>query len=134
MRWLQDAMASWPIQLAILALYVGLAILVLRRVSRDWQDEGGPRNRWFLGAVVALGVFVVLQFALGSSLFGAVTWPAWLEALEFLWLAGLWVYYLARFMTRQRSGPGDDESRRRGAALDKVIAPLGNETHRTTGA
>ena len=40
-------------------------------------------------------------------------------------LFALWLYAFVRFMTRQRSGPGDDEARERGAALDRVIAPEG---------
>jgi len=36
-------------------------------------------------------------------------------------LFALWWYAFARFVTRQRSGSGDDESRERGAALDRVI-------------
>jgi hypothetical protein len=36
-------------------------------------------------------------------------------------LFALWLYAFVRFMSRQRSGPGDDQTRDRGAALDRVI-------------
>lgn len=134
MRWLQDVMSSWPAQLLIVVLYLGLAILAYTRVSRDWKDVGGPRNRYFLGAVIALGVFVVLQFVLGSSVLGLVRWPIWLYWIEFVFFFALWLYYFIRFMTRQRSGPGDDETRRRGTALEGVIAPMSDEAHHSTGA
>jgi hypothetical protein len=130
--WLRDVMTSWPAQGLIVALYVGLAVLAFTRVTRDWED--GPRKRYFRAAVVALGVFFVLEFALGSALLSVVVWPTWLYLIEMIWLFGMWLYYFVRFMTRQRSGPGDDESRRRGAALEHVIAPLSDEAHRTTGA
>jgi membrane protein implicated in regulation of membrane protease activity len=134
MRWLQDVMSSWPVQLLAVVLYVGLAVLAFTRVSRDWQDEGGTRNRYFLGSVVALGVFVILQFVLGSSMFGIVNWPTWLYLIEVIWLFAMWLYYFIRFMTRTRSGPGDDETRRRGAALEGVIAPMSDEAHHSTSA
>jgi hypothetical protein len=130
--WLRDVMTSWPAQGLIVALYVGLAVLAYTRVARDWED--GPRKRYFRAAVVALGVFFILEFVLGSALLSIVVWPTWLYLIEMIWLFGMWLYYFVRFMTRQRSGPGDDESRRRGAALERVIAPLSDEAHHTTSA
>ena len=43
--------------------------------------------------------------------------------IEFILLFALWLYAFVRFMTRQRSGPGDDEARKRGADLERVIGP-----------
>jgi membrane protein implicated in regulation of membrane protease activity len=120
-RWLRDVMESWPVQLAILLLYVGLAVLLVRHASRHW--ENGARNRYLVGFLIASGAFFVLQFLFGSSLLGVVDWPTWLFVIEFVLLFALWLYAFVRFMTRQRSGPGDDEARARGAALERVIKP-----------
>ena len=120
-RWLRDVMESWPVQLAILLLYVGLALLLVRHASREWDK--GARNPYLVGFLIAGGVFVVLQFLLGSSLLDVVDWPTGLYVIEFILLFALWLYAFVRFLTRQRSGPGDDESRERGAALDNVIMP-----------
>ena len=57
---------------------------------------------------------------------GDVTWPAWPFVIEFVVLFALWLYTFVRLMTRQRSGPGDEESRGRGAALDQVIRRAGD--------
>jgi len=124
-RHLRDLLTSWPAQAAVAALYVGLAALAFTRVLRDWDD--GPARRYFRGAVVALGVFGVLQVVLGQALLGVVIWPVWLLIIELLWLFALWLYYFIRFMTRQRSGPGDPEAQRRGAALDGTISRLEQE-------
>ena len=124
-RAFRDFLTSWPVQAALAALYVGLAVLVFTRVTRDWED--GPARRYFRGAVVALGVFVVLQVVLGQALLGVVIWPVWLLIIELLWLFALWLYYLIRFLTRQRSGPGDPDTRRRGAALDGTISRMEQE-------
>ena len=43
--------------------------------------------------------------------------------IEFVAVFALGLYAFVRLMTRQRSGPGDDEARERGAALESVIAP-----------
>ena len=118
-RWLQDVMASWPGQLLILLLFAGLAVLLVRHAAREW--EGGVHNRYLQVGLAVGGVFFILQFLLASSLVGDVTWPAWPFVVEFVVLFALWLYGFVRFMTRQRSGPGNDESRERGAALDKVI-------------
>ena len=134
MHWLQSVMSSWPAQLLIVVLYLGLAALAYVRVSREWQDVGGARNRYFLGALIVLGVLVILQFVLGSSLLGVVRWPTWLYWIEYVVLFTLLFYYVVRLLTRQRSGPGDDETRRRGAALEDVIALQSDQVHHTTGA
>jgi membrane protein implicated in regulation of membrane protease activity len=122
---LRDLLMSWPAQAVFAALYVGLAVLVFTRVTRDWDD--GSARRYFRGAVVALGVFVVLEVVLGQALLGVVVWPVWLLVIELLWLFALWLYYFIRFMTRQRSGPGDPETQRRGAALDGTISRMEDE-------
>jgi membrane protein implicated in regulation of membrane protease activity len=129
-RHLRDLLTSWPAQAALAALYVGLAVLAFTRVARSWDD--GPARRYFRGTVVALGVFVALQVVLGQALLGVVMWPVWLLIIELLWLFALWLYYFIRFMTRQRSGPGDPETQRRGAALDGTISRM--EQERVGGA
>jgi membrane protein implicated in regulation of membrane protease activity len=118
-RWLRDVMTSWPAQLIILLLFAGLAVLLVRHAAREW--EGGARNRYLQVGLAVGGVFFVLQFLFASSLVGDVSWPAWPFVIEFVVLFALWLYAFVRFMTTQRSGPGDDESRTRGAALDQVI-------------
>jgi membrane protein implicated in regulation of membrane protease activity len=131
-RWLRDLLTSWPAQALFLAFYAGLAVLAFTRVARDWED--GPRRRYFRAAVVALGLFLVLEVVLGKALLAVVMWPTWLYLVELIWLFAMWFYYFVRFVTRQRSGPGDDETRRRGVALEGVIAPLSDEAHHTSGA
>lgn len=122
---LRDFLTAWPAQAALAALYAGLAVLAFTRVARAWDD--GPARRYFRGAVVALGVFVVLQVILGQALLGVVMWPVWLLIIELLCLFALWLYAFIRFLTRQRSGPGDPEAQRRGAALDGSISRLEQE-------
>ena len=124
-RWLRDVMSSWPAQLIVLLLFAGLAALLVRHAAREW--EGGARNRYLQVGLFLGGVFFVLQFLLASSLVGNVSWPAWLFVIEFVVLFALWLYAFVRFMTTQRSGPGDDESRGRGAALDRVIKEAGDQ-------
>ena len=131
-RWLSDLTTSWAGQAIFLALYAGLAVLAFTRVARDWED--GLRKRYFRAAIVALGIFLVLEVVLGKALLAVVMWPTWLYLIEVIWLFGMWLYYFIRFMTRTRSGPGDDETRRRGAALEGVIAPLSDEAHHSTSA
>ena len=122
-RWLRDVMESWPVQLAILLLYVGLAVLLVRHASREW--ENGARNKYLVGFLVVSGAFFVLQFLFGSSLLDVVDWPTGLYVIEFVVLFALWLYAFVRWITRQRSGPGDEESRKRGADLERVIGPPG---------
>ena len=131
-RWLRDLLTSWPAQAVFLAFYAGLAVLAFTRVARAWED--GPRTRYFRAAIVALGIFLVLEVVLGKALLAIVMWPTWLYLIELIWLFAMWFYYFIRFMTRTRSGPGDDETRRRGVALEGVIAPLSDEAHHTMSA
>ena len=131
-RWLRDLLTSWPAQAVFVALYLGLAVLAFSRVSRDWDDR--PRRRYVRAAIVAVGVFILLEFVLGQALLSFVVWPVWLYLVELIWLFAAWLYYFFRFITRQRSGPGDDETRRRGADLEHVIAPLSAATHTGAGA
>jgi membrane protein implicated in regulation of membrane protease activity len=120
-RWLRDVMESWPAQLVILLMYAGLMVLLVRHASREWDK--GARNPYLIGFLIVSGAFLVLQFLLASTLLGVVDWPTGLFVIEFVLLFGLWLYAFVRFMTRQRSGPGDDEARERGAALERVIRP-----------
>ena len=120
-RWLREVMSSWPVQLAILLLWTGLAVLLVRHARREW--EGGLRNRYLLGGLVAGAVFFVLQLLLASSLVGDVTWPAWTFVVEVIVLCALWSYAFVRWVTRQRGGRGSDEARARGEALERVIHP-----------
>ena len=124
-RWLRDVMSSWPAQLIILLLFAGLAVLLVRHAAREW--EGGARNRYLQVGLFLGGVFFVLQFLFASSLIGDVSWPVWLFVIEFVVLFALWLYAFVRFMTTQRSGRGDDESRERGEALERVIMPDGRD-------
>ena len=124
-RWLRDVMTSWPAQLVILLLFAGLAALLVRHAAREWED--GVHNRYLQVGLAIGGVFFVLQFLFASSLVGDVTWPAWPFVIEFVVLFALWLYAFVRFMTTQRSGPGDAESRERGVALDRVIKEAGDE-------
>jgi membrane protein implicated in regulation of membrane protease activity len=124
-RWLRDVMTSWPAQLVILLLFAGLAVLLVRHAAREWED--GAHNRYLQVGLAVAGVFFVLQFLFASSLVGDVSWPAWPFVIEFVVLFALWLYAFVRFMTTQRSGPGDEESRDRGAALDRVIREAGDE-------
>ena len=134
MHWLQHVMSSWPAQALIVILYLGLAALAYVRVSREWQDVGGARNRYFLGTLIVLGVLVILQFVLGSSLLGVASWPTWLYWIEYVVLFTLLFYYVVRFLTRRRSGRGDDETRRRGAALEDVIAQKSDDAQPSAGS
>lgn len=118
-RWLQDVMTSWPGQLLILLLFAGLAALLVRHAAREW--DGGLHNRYLQVGLAVGAVFFILQFLFAGSLLGDMTWPAWPFVIEFVILFALWLYAFVRFMTRQRSGPGDDQTRDRGAALDRVI-------------
>jgi len=124
-RWLQDVMTSWPAQLVILLLFAGLSALLVRHAAREW--DGGVHNRYLQVGLAVAGVFFVLQFLFASSLVGDVSWPAWPFVIEFVVLFALWLFAFVRFMTTQRSGPGDEESRERGAALDQVIKEAGDE-------
>ena len=118
-----ELLASWPVRLVALLLFAGLAVLAFTRVSRDFEDGA----RGFRAAVVALGVFLGLEFLLGASLGGSHPVPVWLEFIAILWLFGLWLYYFVRFMTRQRSGPPDVEAQGRGAELERSLTGMEQE-------
>ena len=118
-RWLRDVMTSWPGQLVILLLFAGLAVLLALHARREW--EGGLRNKYLVAGLVIGGVFFVVQFLVASGFVGNVSWPVWPTVIEYVVVFALWLYAFVRFMTRTRSGKGDDESRARGAALDEVI-------------
>lgn len=118
-RWLRDVMMSWPAQLVIVLLFAGLAVLLALHARREW--EGGLRNKYLVAGLVIGGAFFVAQFLLASGFVGDASWPAWPFVVELIVLFALWLYAFVRFMTKTRSGKGDDESRARGAALDEVI-------------
>jgi hypothetical protein len=118
-KWLTEVMTSWPMQLAILLLWTGLGVLLALHARREWED--GLRNKYLRVGLPVAGVFFVLQFLFASSLVGGVSWPAWPFVVEAIVLVALWLYAFVRFVTRPRSGEGDDESRERGAALDDFI-------------
>ncbi len=118
-RWLRDVMASWPAQLVILLLWAGLALLLALHARREW--EGGLRNKYLVAGLIIGGVFFVTQFLVAGGLVGSVTWPVWPTVIEYVVVFALWLYAFVRFMTKTRSGKGDDESRARGAALDGFI-------------
>lgn len=120
LRHFNELISSWPVQLLVLGLYLGLVVLAFTRGARDW--EAGPRRR-FRVSLVALGVFLVLDVVFASGAFGWNVVPAWtqthfVQVPLFLWLFGMWLYYMARFMTATRPGPGDPEARLRGATLE----------------
>lgn len=125
LRHFNELIASWPVQVACLLLYVAVACLAYSRVVRDFDD--GPGRRRVRAVVIALGVLVGLELVLGSSMAGIAILPFWVQFVVLLWLAGMFLYYLVRFLTATRSGSGDDETRRRGAALDGVLAPPHDE-------
>jgi hypothetical protein len=118
-RWLRDVMTSWPAQLGILLLFAGLALLLALHARREW--EGGLRNKYLVAGLVIGGIFFVVQFLVASGFVGNVSWPVWPTVIEYVVVFALWLYAIVRFMTKTRSGKGDDESRARGAALDEVI-------------
>ena len=129
LRHFNELLASWPVRLAVLLLFVGLAVLAFTRVKRDFDDGA----RTFRAAVVALGVFVCLELFLGRALGGSHAVSLWLQLVTLLWLFGLWLYYFVRFMTRLRSGPGDAETQRRGAELDDALAGMEQDLHGQAG-
>jgi hypothetical protein len=118
-RWLRDVMTSWPAQLVILLLWAGLALMLVRHARREW--DGGLRNKYLVAGLVVGGAFFVAQFLFAGGIVGEVGWPAWPFIVEFVVLFALWLYAIVRLMTGQRSGRGDDVTRARGAALDRVI-------------
>ena len=124
LRFLNELMNSWAVQGIIAAFVVGLVIVAFTRASRTFEDD--RTRRAFRVAVAALGVFVVLQAVVTAAL-GHVPFPPIPLVIECVWLFALWLYYFIRFMTRQRSGPGDPDTQRRGAALDGTISRMEQE-------
>ncbi len=119
LRQFNELLGSWPAQLTLIALYLGLAILAFTRVARDFDDPG--RVRWFRAAAVGLGVFVILAVLLRDWVLRDVVWPVWPQLVAYLWLCALWIYYFLRTVTRSRPGPPDAEAQERGAALKAVL-------------
>jgi len=123
LRFINDVMTSWAVQLVIAALLVGLVIVAFTRASRIFDDD---RTRTaFRIVVAALGVLIVVQAVVTAALGRVPLVP--LVVIEFVWLAAMWFYYIVRFMTGQRSGSGDPETQRRGAALDGTISRMEQE-------
>jgi membrane protein implicated in regulation of membrane protease activity len=100
-------------------MYAGLMVLLVRHASRSWDKGAG--NPYLLGFLLGSGAFFVLQFLFGNSIVDVIGWPTGLYVVEFVVLFALWLYAFVRWVTRQRSGPGDDEARERGAALEGFI-------------
>jgi len=120
---INGVMDSWALQAVIACLFVGLVVVAFTRASRTFADD--RTRRAFRIAVVALGVLAVLQAVVTAALGRVPYLPVLL--IEFVWLFALWLYYFIRFMTRQRSGRGDPETQRRGAALDGTISRMEQE-------
>jgi Ca2+/Na+ antiporter len=132
LRHFNEVLGSWPAQLTLIALYLGLAILAFTRVARDFDDPGGVR--WFRAAAVGLGVFIILAVLLRDWALRDVVWPVWPQLIAYLWLCALWIYYLLRTLTRIRPGRPDAEARERGAALKAVLDEAEVERRREGGA
>ena len=123
LRFINDVMNSWAVQLVLAALLVGLVIVAFTRASRIFDDD---RTRTAFRIVVAtLGVLIVVQAVVTAALGRVPLVP--LVVIEFVWLAAMWFYYIVRFMTGQRSGSGDPETQRRGVALDGTISRMEQE-------
>ena len=124
LRIFNELMNSWAVQGILAAFLLGLVIVAFTRASLTFDDD--RTRRTFRVAVAALGVLVVLQ-AVATAALGHIPFPPIPQVIELVWLFALWLYYFIRFMTRQRSGPGDPDARRRGAALDDTIQHLDDE-------
>jgi hypothetical protein len=123
LKFINDVMNSWAIQLVLAACLVGLLLVAFTRASRIFVDENARVA--FRVAVAALGILVVLQ-AVVTALLGRVPLVA-AVAIEWVWLAAMWFYCIVRFLTQRRSGPGDPDAQRRGAVLDETIQHLDDE-------
>ena len=99
---------------------------VLLAIAGDSNAEAAQHLRDLLTSWPAQVAFAALYVGL-AALFKVVIWPVWLLIIELLWVFALWLYYFIRFMTRQRSGPGDPGAQRRGAALDGTISRMEQE-------
>jgi hypothetical protein len=120
---INEVMNSWAVQGILAVLLIGLLAAAFSRASRVFPDD--RTRRAFRAAVIGLGVLVVVQAVLTAAL-GHIPYPP-IQLIEFLWLFAMWLYWFLRFMTRQRSGPGDPEARRRGVALDGAMSRLEDE-------
>jgi hypothetical protein len=120
-RHFSELINSLPVQLLLLAVYAGLAVLAFTRVARGFGDD----LRWFRAAVVALGVFVTLGFLLGRNVLGLVMWPLWIQLPVVIWLFGMCLYYIVKAMTKVRPGERDPEAQARGTALEHVLDEVG---------
>lgn len=123
LRFINEVMNSWAVQLVVATLLVGLLLVAFTRASRVLDDD--RKRTAFRIAVAALGALVMLQ-AVVTAILGRVPLVA-VAAIEWVLLAAMWFYYIARFLTRRRSGPGDPDAQRRGAALDDKIKHLSDE-------
>jgi hypothetical protein len=113
-----EMISSWPVQLAVVGLYVGLAVLAFSRVAREWDD--GAR-RWVRAAAVALAVFALLMAVLREGVLDGAVWLGWLQNTLTLWVFAMWFYYAIRVVTCARPGEGDPDAQRRGAALEQIL-------------
>jgi len=125
LRIFNELMNSWAVQGILAAFLLGLVIVAFTRASLTFDDD--RTRRTFRVAVAALGVLVVLQAVVTAALGHIPLFPPIPQVIELAWLFALWLYYFIRFMTRQRSGPGDPDARRRGAALDDTIQHFDDE-------
>jgi peptidoglycan biosynthesis protein MviN/MurJ (putative lipid II flippase) len=120
---INELMNSWAVQAILALLLIGLLVVAFTRASRTFADD--RTRRAFRIAVVGLGVLAVVQAVLTAAL-GHIPYPP-VQLIELLWLFALWLYWFLRFMTRQRSGPGDPEAQRRGVALEGTISRMEDE-------
>jgi hypothetical protein len=120
LQYFNEMIVSWPVQLALTLLYLGLAALVFKHASRAFDKP----HRGIKASVVALGVFIALTWVVGEVV--------WLKVVVVLWLGALGVYYMMRAVTAARPGPPDPDAQERGAALESVLGVL--EQERREGA
>jgi len=81
----------------------------------------GARNRYLVGFLIVAGAFFVLPVPLRELAAGCRGLADRPLSDRVRVLFALWLYAFVRWITRQRSGPGDDITRERGSALDRVI-------------
>ena len=117
-------MRSWPVQATVAAVLVVLVAIAYARSSQTFGE--GPERTRFRIAILLLAALLVLQAVLTVAA-GRVVTPLWLQVIELAWLFALWLYYFFRVLTGRRSGQGDLETQRRGAALDGAISRYGRE-------
>jgi hypothetical protein len=120
LQYFNEMIVSWPVQLALTLLYLGLAVLVFTHAARAFDDP----HRAIKASVLALGVFIVLTWVVGEVV--------WLKVVVIFWLGALVFYYAMRAVTAARPGPPDPDAQERGAALESVLGVL--EQERREGA